>query len=78
MGSGSESETGSGTMGSGSGMGSSDMGSGTGSGSEALLADGSYLAGLAMGESPRVLSPRALQSALLSFLLVVVFYFLYL
>ncbi|KAM7479428.1 hypothetical protein LguiA_027641 [Lonicera macranthoides] len=81
LGSGSDPETGSGIMGSGSGTetgsGSSNMGSGTGSGSEALLADGSYLAGLAMGDSPRVLPPRALQSALISFLLLV-FSFVYL
>lgn len=45
-GSGSESVSGAGIMG----------GSGTGSGSEAMMADGSWLAGLAMGDSTRTLS----------------------
>ncbi|XP_059463086.1 thaumatin-like protein 1 isoform X2 [Corylus avellana] len=55
---------------SGSGSGSvpgSQSGSGSESGSgEAMFADGSYLAGLAMGDSSRTLSPSALQSALIS------------
>lgn len=56
--------------GSASGSGSGDMGMemGSGSGSEALLAaDGSYLAGLAMGESIKktTLSKPILSSAML-------------
>lgn len=65
--------------GSGSGSGSGEMvmdsGSTSGSGSEALLAaDGSYLAGLAMGKSSRTtLSRPTLSSALLSSAVFVVF-----
>ncbi|KAG5526801.1 hypothetical protein RHGRI_032914 [Rhododendron griersonianum] len=89
MGSGSGSGTmgsgsGSGTMGSGSGTtgsGSETMGSGSGSGSasEAMLADGTYLARLAMGDSTRTLSPSALHSALIAYAtLSFIFSFLYL
>lgn len=68
----------SGQMGAGSGAGfqygagigygsGSEYGSGAetqpGSGSQAMLADGSYLAGLAMGESTRTFSPTALNLA---------------
>jgi hypothetical protein len=51
----------------GSGYSVPGSGSGSGSGSgEAMLADGSWLAGLAMGDSSRTLSPSVLQSALIS------------
>ncbi|KAL3515010.1 hypothetical protein ACH5RR_021912 [Cinchona calisaya] len=53
-------------MGSQTGSGSMVMGSGSESshtGSEAMLADGSYLAGLAMGDSTRTLSASVLHSA---------------
>uniref|UniRef100_A0A5B7ASP3 Thaumatin-like protein 1b n=1 Tax=Davidia involucrata TaxID=16924 RepID=A0A5B7ASP3_DAVIN len=46
------------------GSGSEMMGSGSGSGSEAMLADGSWLAGLAMGDSTRTTSPSSLHFAL--------------
>lgn len=70
--SGSGSGSGSDTMGSGSdtmGSGSDTMGSGSGSGSasEAMLADGTYLARLAMGDSTRTISPSALHSALIAY-----------
>ncbi|CAL5341286.1 unnamed protein product [Camellia sinensis] len=59
-----DSGSGFGTMGSGSEI----MGSGSGSGSGgAMLADGSWLAGLAMGDSTRIHSPcAALHSALIA------------
>ena len=67
------SQTGSGYTVSGSGTvaGYSVSGSGSGSGSEsgageAELADGSWLAGLAMGDSPRILSPSTLKSAVIA------------
>ncbi|XP_059314374.1 uncharacterized protein LOC132065137 isoform X4 [Lycium ferocissimum] len=75
MGTGSGTGSSSGQMGTGSGAGfeygagtgygsGSDYGSGSetqpGSGSQAMLADGSYLAGLAMGESTRAFYPTAL------------------
>jgi hypothetical protein len=56
--------------GSGSGIDSgagSGTGSGTGSGGETMLADGSWLAGLAMGDSYKTASPTALQSAIMAF-----------
>ncbi|KAJ9189591.1 hypothetical protein P3X46_000865 [Hevea brasiliensis] len=57
--------------GSGSDSGSESIsGSGTGSG-ETMLADGSWLAGLAMGDSHRTVSPIALKSALLAVFLVI-------
>ncbi|XP_057499986.1 thaumatin-like protein 1 [Actinidia eriantha] len=49
--------SGSGSMDSGTGSGT--MGSGSGSGHGAMLADGSYLAGLAMGDSTKNLTPAA-------------------
>ncbi|XP_028113346.1 thaumatin-like protein 1 [Camellia sinensis] len=49
----------------GSGSGSETMGSGSGSGS-AMLADGSWLAGLAMGDSTMTLSPSTLHSLLIT------------
>lgn len=66
--------------GSSSGQMGMEMGSGSGSGSEALLAaDGSYLAGLAMGESIRTtLSRQILSSALLGSAVFVVLPFLHL
>ncbi|KAJ6402957.1 hypothetical protein OIU84_014964 [Salix udensis] len=42
-------------------------GSGTGAGGETMLADGSWLAGLAMGDSYKTTTPSALQSALMAF-----------
>ncbi|CBI37894.3 hypothetical protein VitviT2T_003104 [Vitis vinifera] len=62
---------------SGSGtMGSMTIGSGSGSDSGAMLADGSWLAGLAMGDSARAHSPSSFAASLaLSFLL---FSFVYL
>lgn len=71
----------SGSMGSQTGSdssGSGEMGSDSGSGSQALLADGSYLAGLAMGDSSRSLSSSsryALGCALLAY---AVFFFSFL
>ena len=71
-------------VGSGSGI-MSDSGSGSGSGmmtesgsgsGEAVLAGGSYLAGLAMGGSPRTVSISTLPSVLVcsaSFLLILLF-----
>lgn len=61
--------------GAGTGYGSgSEYGSGTetqpGSGSQAMLADGSYLAGLAMGESTRAFSPLNLAGSALATTLV--------
>ncbi|EEF28230.1 thaumatin-like protein 1 [Ricinus communis] len=61
--------------GSGSGSGLDYSGSGYNSGSvsgsggsgETMLADGSWLAGLAMGDSNRIASPTALQSALMAY-----------
>ncbi|KAG6651596.1 hypothetical protein I3843_06G117600 [Carya illinoinensis] len=65
-GSGEGSDTGSGSAeGSDTGSGYSVSGSGSGSG-EATIADGSWLAGLAMGDSPRTLSPSTFQSALIA------------
>lgn len=75
QGSGTQSGSGYSVAGSGSGTGSeyglgySVTGSGSGSGSgsesgEAELADGSWLAGLAMGDSPRPVSPNTLLLAL--------------
>lgn len=61
--------SGSGYPGSGAGTGIG-TGTGTGSGSasgDAILADGSYLAGLAMGDSTRTASISALQISLLAF-----------
>ncbi|KAJ7978602.1 Thaumatin [Quillaja saponaria] len=58
--------TGTGTL-TGSESGSGYLGTGSGSSSEsgeAMLADGSYLAGLAMGDSPRTVSQSTLQSSL--------------
>ncbi|XP_057496029.1 thaumatin-like protein 1 [Actinidia eriantha] len=46
--------------------GSETVYSGTGSGSEAMLADGSWLAGLAMGNSAQTLSPTPLSSVLIA------------
>lgn len=57
--------SGSGLTGSSSGSGSVDTGSGSGSGSGAMLADGSWLAGLAMGDSTRAASPSALQTGVI-------------
>ncbi|KAL6963726.1 Thaumatin-like protein 1 [Sarracenia purpurea var. burkii] len=63
--------SGSGSVSVGSGMGSEPMnsgsettgsGSGTGSESEAMMGDASWLAGLAMGDSSRTLSPAAAAS----------------
>ncbi|XP_031264549.1 thaumatin-like protein 1 isoform X2 [Pistacia vera] len=61
--------TGSGYPGSGAGTGSGYPGSGagTGSGGSSVLADGTYLAGLAMGDSPRTASMSALQFAVVAF-----------
>ena len=60
--------TGSGLEYTGSGSGiDSGAGSGTGSGGETMLADGSWLAGLAMGDSYKTASPTALQSAIMAF-----------
>jgi hypothetical protein len=60
--------TGSGLEYTGSGSGiDSGAGSGTGSGGETMLADGSWLAGLAMGDSYKTASPSALQSAIMAF-----------
>uniref|UniRef100_A0A6M2EAT6 Uncharacterized protein n=1 Tax=Populus davidiana TaxID=266767 RepID=A0A6M2EAT6_9ROSI len=60
--------TGSGVEYTGSGSGiDSGAGSGTGSGGETMLADGSWLAGLAMGDSYKTTSPSALQSAIMAF-----------
>lgn len=56
--------TGSGVEYTGSGSG---IDSGTGSGGETMLADGSWLAGLAMGDSYKTASPSALQSAVMAF-----------
>lgn len=55
--------------GSGVGTGSGYLGSGgsTESGGGSVLADGSYLAGLAMGDSPRTASLSALQFAVVAF-----------
>ncbi|KAJ0077698.1 hypothetical protein Patl1_35565 [Pistacia atlantica] len=57
------------TPGSGAGTGSGYPGSGagTGSGGSSVLADGTYLAGLAMGDSPRTASMSALQFAVVAF-----------
>ncbi|XP_044488478.1 thaumatin-like protein 1 [Mangifera indica] len=44
-----------------------DSAAGTGSGGSNMLADGSYLAGLAMGDSPRTASLSALQFAVVAF-----------
>lgn len=87
QGSGTQSGSGYSVAGSGSGTGSeyglgySVTGSGSGSGSgsesgEAELADGSWLAGLAMGDSPRPVSPNTLLLALatLSITLSVLYY----
>ncbi|KAL2490620.1 Pathogenesis-related thaumatin superfamily protein [Abeliophyllum distichum] len=52
--------------GSGLGVTGSDPDSESGSGSQATLADGSWLAGLAMGDSNRVYSSSALHSALIA------------
>lgn len=46
-----------------SGSGSGSTGSGSG---QTMVADGSWLAGLAMGDSPRTVSPSSLQSALIA------------
>ncbi|XP_059654010.1 thaumatin-like protein 1 [Cornus florida] len=51
--------------GSGSGSGSEIQGSGSGSGSETMLTDGSWLAGLAMGDSIRTSPPALLHSVLI-------------
>ncbi|KAG7978193.1 hypothetical protein I3843_05G072000 [Carya illinoinensis] len=76
QGSGSQSGSGYSVSGSGSGSGSesgsgySVPGSGSESGSgagEALMTDGSWLAGLAMGDSSRTHSPSTVQSALIAF-----------
>ncbi|KAJ6896912.1 hypothetical protein NC651_022954 [Populus alba x Populus x berolinensis] len=45
----------------------SGAGSGTGSGGETMLADGSWLAGLAMGDSYKTASPSAVQSTIMAF-----------
>lgn len=59
--------SGSGYPGSGAGTGTGTVtGSGSASG-DAMLADGSYLAGLAMGDSTRTASISALQISLLAF-----------
>lgn len=59
--------SGSGYPGSGAGTGTGTVtGSGSASG-DAILADGSYLAGLAMGDSTRTASISALQISLLAF-----------
>ncbi|KAJ6739234.1 hypothetical protein OIU74_004068 [Salix koriyanagi] len=62
--------TGSGTeYGAGSGTGAGTeygAGSGTGAGGETMLADGSWLAGLAMGDSYKT-TTSALQSAIMAF-----------
>lgn len=72
-------ESSSGQMGTGSGTGfefgaGTGYGSGTetqpGSGSQAMLADGSYLAGLAMGESSRAFFPLNLAGSALATTLV--------
>ena len=57
----------SGNMGSQTGSGSMviDSGSESDTGSQAMLADGSYLAGLAMGASTRTLAASVLHSGLL-------------
>ncbi|KAJ0010985.1 hypothetical protein Pint_34349 [Pistacia integerrima] len=57
------------TPGSGAGTGSGYLGSGagTGSGGSSVLADGTYLAGLAMGDSPRTASMSALQFTVVAF-----------
>ncbi|KAJ6310835.1 hypothetical protein OIU76_015533 [Salix suchowensis] len=55
-------------------------GSGTGSGGATMLADGSWLAGLAMGDSYKTASPSALQSTMVAFttslVIIVSFHFL--
>lgn len=59
--------SGSGYPGSGAGTGTGTVtGSGSASG-DAMLADGSYLAGLAMGDSTRTASISALQISLVAF-----------
>lgn len=59
--------SGSGYPGSGAGTGTGTVtGSGSASG-DAILADGSYLAGLAMGDSTRTASISALQISLVAF-----------
>lgn len=73
--------TGSGLEYAGTGSGTeSGAGSGTGSGGETMLADGSWLAGLAMGDSYKTASPSALQSTIMAFttslVLIVSFVFL--
>ncbi|KAG6777964.1 hypothetical protein POTOM_017807 [Populus tomentosa] len=52
----------------------SGAGSGTGSGGETMLADGSWLAGLAMGDSYKTASPSALQSAIMAFMTLVLIF----
>ncbi|CAK7329512.1 unnamed protein product [Dovyalis caffra] len=60
--------TGSGVEYAGSGSGTeSGAGSGTGSGGETMVEDGSWLAGLAMGDSYKTASPSVLQSAIMAF-----------